>query len=163
MDRNMAIVGTDHYAGRQVGANQFVKWRDAVRAIEHGIWPPRDGRNAALPLDGVPMPYDPQIRAGINLTIWALPIRQEPLPIPAHLGFRAVRSGLPAKIERIVSPGRSDIVLFSSRVATTSERCPAAYTTGTQAQLFYVHPAILHRKIYDNTPQNYFPFCATNI
>ncbi len=52
-------------------------------------------------LDGVPMPYDPQIRAGINLNDHrALPIRQNHYQHRNPTGFlwRGSTSGLPAKI-----------------------------------------------------------------
>ncbi|SUH15902.1 tetrathionate reductase subunit A [Salmonella enterica subsp. enterica] len=96
--------GTDHYAGRSGrGANQFVKWRDARRHRHRTrIWPPRDGATQHS-LDGVPMPYDPQIRAGINLNDlgFADPTRTITNTWLDWVSGAAVRQGLPAKIERI--------------------------------------------------------------
>ncbi len=54
-------------------------------------------------LDGVPMPYDPQIRAGINLNDlgFADPTRTITNTWLDWVSGAAVRQGLPAKIERI--------------------------------------------------------------
>lgn len=84
-----------------------------VIAIEHG-YGHREMGATQHSLDGVPMPYDPQIRAGINLNDLGLPIRQEPLPTPGSTGFwRGSTSGAAGKNRAYITPGpESDIVLF---------------------------------------------------
>ncbi|EHP8768726.1 tetrathionate reductase subunit TtrA, partial [Salmonella enterica subsp. enterica serovar Infantis] len=73
-----------------------------VIAIEHG-YGHREMGATQHSLDGVPMPYDPQIRAGINLNDlgFADPTRTITNTWLDWVSGAAVRQGLPAKIERI--------------------------------------------------------------
>ncbi|EYH86415.1 tetrathionate reductase subunit A [Salmonella enterica subsp. enterica serovar Heidelberg str. N4496] len=66
-------------------------------------------------LDGVPMPYDPQIRAGINLNDlgFADPTRTITNTWLDWVSGAAVRQGAAGKNRAYITPGpESDIVLF---------------------------------------------------
>ncbi|QUI97411.1 hypothetical protein KCP76_23860 [Salmonella enterica subsp. enterica serovar Weltevreden] len=85
---NIAMIGTDHYAGRSGrGANQFVKWRGCRASPSNtdmvtARWVQRSTSWMAC------LCRDPQIRAGINLNdLGFLPIRTRTITNTRSTGF----------------------------------------------------------------------------
>lgn len=80
-----------------------------VIAIEHG-YGHREMGATQHSLDGVPMPYDPQIRAGINLNDLGFADPTRTITNTARLGFwRGSTSGAAGKNRAYITPGRRAI------------------------------------------------------